>query len=172
MLRATLIGLTVLLLAPATAEAGRMPAPPSLTVHRAENPDCVDRGAAMPCADPDTGEVWVPRGSGGYARAHEIGHVWWAQVATDEQRAWFTRQVGLADGDWERGTGLYGDDSPAELGAEAYATCDLGFKPGYRRAKDGALVERWPVAYDYHPNVHQHRRICNAISLIGWLGSR
>jgi hypothetical protein len=181
MLRVLLIASVALLIWVAPASAERMPAPPSLTVHHSQNPACMDRGVPVPCADPDTAEIWVPRGADRYAVKHETGHVWWASVATDEQRAWFIRKVGLkttveggrlVDGGWYRGTGLYGNDSPDELAAEAYATCDLGFKPGYRRGKDGALREHWPVAYDYHPHVHEQRRICNAISLIGWLATR
>jgi hypothetical protein len=61
-----------------------------LVVHKYLHPVC----AGNPCAWPSTREVWVPRGSGGFTLLHEIDHVWFAVVPTNEQRAGSSRASG------------------------------------------------------------------------------
>lgn len=155
-MRALLTALVLLAALPAVASASRMPAPTHLVRNYANHPACVRDGVPLPCADLDNGEIWVPRGAGRYAVAHETGHLWYFQVPTAEQRAYLDALLTRA-----------GHDAPEELAAEAYATCDLGYSPRPRRRRDGALVVRWPVAYDYNPSARLHRTICNTIAVYG-----
>jgi hypothetical protein len=158
-----LILAAVLVVPPAQASdyRHRMPQPPSLVKHRAPCPDEGDgradgKSEIGACADPTTGRVWVAPGLGRFAWSHEIGHVWWEQVAAERDRRWITYKLG-----WPRYTewcgGEHGMPTPCELAADAYAACDLGLTP----------AGRWETSYGYLPTVRQHRRICNAIVAIG-----
>jgi hypothetical protein len=167
-----LLALTVLLVAPVAAEAGRMPAPARVLTHHYANPDC----GGYPCANPFTSEVWLPPGTDRYERAHEIGHIWFATIPTDEQREWFIRTLrlpvtsdggSLTEGAWYRGTGDDGHDSPDERAADAYAMCDLGRSPAGRLGKGGKVRGEWESSYSYFPSARQHNGICTLIALLG-----
>jgi hypothetical protein len=174
--RIVLLAVLLALALPAIADAARMPAPAGVVAHDYANPEC----GGYPCANPFTGEVWLPAGTDRYERAHEIGHIWFATVPTDEQREWFIRKLrlpvtgdggDLTEGAWYRGTGDDGHDSPDERAADAYAMCDLGRSPAGRVGKDGMVRGEWETSYSYLPSARQHRRICNAIAVTAYYAS-
>jgi hypothetical protein len=158
-----LLALVLALLGAPVAQA-RMPAVP-VVIH--ENTPCPYYAQPVACSYQDSDDIYLPAGSTRSDREHEIGHQFDRQVLTDENRAWFTRQLGFAPGSWDRGTGDdCGNCGPSEVFADAYAKCATGWKVA-RRNRQGMLIGRQEVAYGYFPTVKQHRRICNGIAVIG-----
>ena len=110
-----------LLALPTSASAGRMPAPPHVWAHHFANPDC----EGDPCSSPETHEVWLPKDVTRFETAHEVGHIWFHTVPTDEQRGWFIRLLNLPvatdGGNVTSDLGWYRDSeiSPDELAADA-----------------------------------------------------
>lgn len=150
------------LAAPAVAQAGRMPAPPSVTIH--ENTPCPDDGGS--CSYSQTDDVFLEPGASRFERQHELGHQFDRQVLIDADRVWFTRVFRFAPGPWDHGTGLEcGRCGPDEHFADAYAACATGMTPALKR-KNGIQVQTWTTAYGYHPTVRQHRRVCTAIIVL------
>jgi hypothetical protein len=78
-----------------------VPRPPAATIHRT---GCPGMESYRPCAYGPTREAWVPRGSGRFARWHELGRLDDFQVLTDADRARFAALLEIA-GPWDQGTG-------------------------------------------------------------------
>lgn len=152
-MRALLLAFAVLMLLPAPAGAYRHRMPqPRVWAHHELNPSC--EGA--PCANPMTAEIWIGVHPLRFEVSHEIGHVWWRQVAIDSDRAWITELTGFPVGTpWT--SSRPNAPSPDELAADAYAACDLGMRP----------YTAWVTSYGYYPTARRHRRICNGIAIIG-----
>jgi len=140
------------LLAVASAEA-KMPRPPLLHVSAAGCPS----GWFGPCAVAATATIYITPGTDRYARSHEIGHLFDAQVLTDPDRAVLTRMMRMT-GPWDQGSLPETDRSPHEWFADYYAACDLGIWPPDEWA--GAYVRRAPPR-------NRVRRVCNIITVIG-----
>jgi len=127
---------------------------PRATIHRSVDVPC---GGALACTSGS--EIWIAPTAGRIALAHELGHVFWSNVATASDRVWMQRMLGFpAVTPWYNGTWPAGLDSPDEHAADAYATCDQGMRPNGRW---------WGSAYGYDPTPARHRVICNAIVVIG-----
>lgn len=147
----------------ASAGASRMPSPPHVTIH--EGTPCPDGGGS--CSYSHTDDVFLEAGADAFEREHELGHQFDRQVLTDAYREWFTKRLGFQPGPWDRGTGLdCGGCGPDEHFADAYAACATGMKPVGRR-RGGIQVSRWTTSYGYYPTARQHRRVCNAIVVVG-----
>jgi hypothetical protein len=161
---AALLALAVVFTAAGTAQARPMPhympQPPHVVVHHGGNPDC----GGYACADPDTGEIWVRKWDSRFERRHEVGHIYWAQVATAEDRAKVTTMLGFpADEPWECGADVdpWDCQPPAEVAADAYAACDMGRTPGRSYDRRGRARYVWNFSlYGYMPSVREHNRIC------------
>ena len=141
-----------------------MPAPPNPVVH--EEP-CPDGGGSCAYVDDTTDPrygAWIDPTHDEFDRAHELGHLFDAQVLTDEDRAWFTPRLGFHPGTpW---VGAEYEQSPSERFADAYAACDLGL---IRRAHiRGALITTWYTQYGYRPSQRTHRRVCFTIQFTAW----
>lgn len=170
---------------PAAAKDYRhlMPQPPHVWAHHSLNPECGEGkqradgtyapGDRKPCADPSTGEIWIGKRPFKFTVSHELGHLWWAQVATEADRQWFKSQLRFAPAapwepsfeDYERGT-----FTPAEFAADAYAACDLGMTTRPQRVmRNGkvSLVYEWIDAYGYVPSPRVHDRVCAYIKRAG-----
>lgn len=82
-----------------------------------------------------------------YTKAHEMGHVFDFKVVTEANRPELLKRLGFPAGTpW---LGIV-----REWFADAYATCDLGLKPGVR----------WvATAYNYNPTARRHARMCAQI---------
>lgn len=177
MLGITLTAILATILLAASAHASRMPAPPSITIH--ENTPCPEYlPDEYSCTDQDTGEIWLLPDAGRFDRQHEIGHLFDAQILTDQDRAWFTRTLGFKTGTpWFGDYGAFVETAslagtlPGEQFADAYAACALGKTPAGHRKRNGMIVSDWIDAYGYHPTVRQHRRICNVIAVLGLVAS-
>lgn len=140
----------VLLALPAAASAGRMPRPPVLRVSADRCPD-----AGGPCASSST--IYVDGSSDRFIRAHEIGHLFDAQLLTDSDRAWFMRAMHLP-GPWVQGSGWPdGAASPSEWFADYYAACDTGINPN----------REWVASYAPQLNYGRLARLCWAIAAVG-----
>jgi hypothetical protein len=155
----------LLLAVPATAEA-RMPPPPQYTVKHSECPYYAERGeSGVTCADLATGTVWLAHPDR-FSLEHEKGHLFDAQVLTDQDRAHFTRLLRLS-GPWDQGTGEGAGRGPSEVFADAYAYCATGWTP-VKRSRNGMLVGGQVIAYGYFPSVRRYRRVCFTIQFFGW----
>lgn len=132
--------------------AARVPMPRTAIVHYAS---CPDGGGS--CAYADRAEVYIEPGADLYTLMHELGHIFDRQHLNPWDRARFARLLGLP-GEWNRGTGLDGLQSPHERFADAYATCALGLTPARGR---------WETAYDYNPSPRRHRTVCRSIRALG-----
>lgn len=132
--------------------AARVPMPHAVTVLYQP---CPNGGGS--CADADSDTVYIEPGADLFTIMHEVGHIFDRQRLSDRDRARFARLLGLP-GEWRRGTGLDGLNSPSERFADAYAACALGLRP------DGS---RWVSAYDYNPSPRRHHTICRSIRSVG-----
>ena len=175
MLLAALLTLVVAVASPAAIRA-RVPLPPRLpTVIYAPCPDNQDAAGCAAveitpdghggfvCADAD-GCIWLADRGDRFARAHELGHIFDAQVLDDRDRARFTRLLGF-----RRGRPWFSDDdraSPGEVFADLYAECRLNITPWGHRRKGGVIVGATPISYDSTPSPARYRAMCAAIRFV------
>ncbi|HTE62136.1 MAG TPA: hypothetical protein VK631_17420 [Solirubrobacteraceae bacterium] len=145
----------------------RKPFPPRFEIRYEPCPDYLPEITS--CADQENAVIWLAPDADRFARWHELGHLFDAQLLTDADRAWFTALLDFeASTPW---TGHYdawveygGAVVPAEHFADAYAMCALGLSPAGRQRRDGSIEVGWTDAYGYNPSVRQHRAICAQIS--------
>jgi hypothetical protein len=118
----------------AMASRFRMPLP----VAYVHSSDCPDDGGA--CANPATGEAWVPRiDMDRFSLAHELGHLFDAQRLTDRDREWLRLTMRAPAGDWWKPWGA------GEWFADYYADCAIyGGRP-WRSSPETYLAERPPA---------------------------
>jgi hypothetical protein len=99
-----------------------------------------------------------------FTKWHEIGHVFDYQALTDEQRAWFARELGFNPASsWLPEPDDHESATAGEVFADAYAMCAMNRSPAGSRTRRGRIVVNWQSGYGYMPTVRQHRRVCNAI---------
>lgn len=80
--------------------------------------------------DGASGTVYYQQPLSDYARAHEIGHLFDHQILTDGDRRYFSRLLQVpGEGDWRRGTGSNGMESPSEWFADYYAAAATNLDP-------------------------------------------
>lgn len=106
-----------------------MPAPPTVRYVHGAYPGHPDLGQAT-----DTGNAtiyWQGDGPlGAFPRAHEVGHLFDAQVLNDGDRRYFQRLMHAPGGAWDQGTGNQGGTgSPVEWFADYYGAAATGFDP-------------------------------------------
>lgn len=184
----SLLALAVALLAPASAHAThhRAQHPRTYKVVRPPLPNPMPqivRGACPGMGD-DAEGCFVPAGEADYigtpwptgavftdgyrfTRAHELGHAFDATMMDAGERERFVRltQMFADDELWnstytdEAGRLLDVGDSPAEVFADAYASCLIGqiIAPGHS----------WTTSTGYQPSGHVEREICGMISRAG-----
>jgi len=154
-----LLALLLIALTPAVAEA-RMPAPPALTIHHAPCP-----GVGGSCSDTVSDQIWLADESD---RDHETAHQFDRQMLTEPRRNYLKHLLGYQpETPWDNGTGEgCGSECPDEVFADAYAQCN---KPTRSRRTHGMVVRTTETSYGYYPTGRQHFRVCNAISIYGWL---
>lgn len=123
---------------------------PAATLIDAPCPDASPEATTSICAYQD-GRIYLPHGSGRFAREHELGHQFDTQYLQPGERNKATRLLGFAMGTpWRNGTGTGGFDSPHELFADAFAACRLQLDPG----------SDWETSYDYAPTRREFRAVC------------
>lgn len=154
MLRLLLVAIGVLFAVADSAEAARMPGPPSLTVH--EDAACPYYAEGGSCSYTDSADIYLAPGAGASVRYHEVGHQFDRQVLTDADRGWFIRL-------FDRGATWEGEVE--ETFANAYAACAV--EPFRMVRRHGVRVYDSTLEFGYMPTVRQHRRACNAIAVIG-----
>lgn len=143
----TVLGLIVAGLASPAPAQHHMPQPPIINANYSMHPLCHN----MPCAIGN--DIYIRPKSSKFVVAHETGHVWWRQVATEHDRATVIPLLGFPTGTpWVQGI-------VSERAADAYAMCDLGRVPG----RSGWVL----TDYGYMPTVHQHRAVCKIIAQAG-----
>jgi hypothetical protein len=145
------VPLALILAVSTPAQAARVPLPDGVTVTVAPCPGYPD---ALGCAVAATATVYVRSAKDRETRAHELGHLWDAQVLTDDDRAWFSKRLGRPRLPWTRSPG---QTSNGELFAEAYARCAVPLKRG--RGEESV--------YGYNLDGQRHRQICAAIQVLG-----
>jgi hypothetical protein len=120
-------------------------------IHSAECPHIPTGGSCAIGA-----EVWVSPRASRFTFAHELGHAFDAQALDARARDWLTTRLGFPVGTaWETPSAALGPVDPSERFADAYAHCALGTRP------------RDIIGYGYLPGRKRHRRICNAIAILG-----
>jgi hypothetical protein len=156
--------LLLLALTPAAAGAAIPRTPPYVTVIHASCPDAPTSDPAS-CADPADATIYLMRGSDQFARQHELGHLYDAELLDDTERAAITPLLGAPAGTpWTR------DDCvqhlcPNEMVADAYAACRLGLEPQPFRRHGRRISTGWQTSYGYSPATNRrHARTCAAIS--------
>lgn len=120
------------------AIASRFHAPlPTAYVHRA---DCPDNSVSDACANPTTGEAWIPAiDLDRFTLAHELGHLFDGQVLTDRDREWLRLVMRAPGGDW------WQPDGAGEWFADYYADCAAyGGRPRHD-SPEVYLAERPPA---------------------------
>lgn len=152
-----LIALVVMLAGCSTADAGML-RPFTERLHR--DTACPDGGAGS-CATAE--DIYLAPGASRFQLWHERGHLFDAQVLTDDLRGWFTAQLKMR-GPWDQGTGM-GTRGPSEVFADAYARCALGH-PRKIKPRGAWVTSESEVAYGYHVGPRRHQRICVAISVL------
>jgi hypothetical protein len=162
---AVVLALGALLLIPAQTQAAvsgdwgayramasrlRMPLPAAY-VH---NSDCPDDGGSDACANPSTGEAWIPAVDlDRFTLAHELGHLFDAQYLTERDREWLRLVMRAPSGDWWEPWGA------GEWFADYYADCAVyGGRPR-RSSPETYLADR--------PPARRVARICWAITAWG-----
>jgi hypothetical protein len=182
-MRTLLIGMVLAVLMATPAEAhpawtykvARPPPPnPMPQIVRGACPGMGDdaEGCFVAAGEADyTGTPW-PTGAvftDGYrfTRAHELGHAFDATMMDAGERERFVRLAGLFADDelWastyvdEQGRLLDVGESPAEVFADAYASCRIGqiIAPGHQ----------WETSTGYQPTAHVERVICGMITRAG-----
>lgn len=127
---------------------------PDAYVHRSGCPLDQHNGSRPACANPTTGEVWLPDSdSARFTLAHELGHVFDSQYLKDSDREWLRRVMRAPAGDWWR------SDGAGEWFADFYADCAVGLG---RSSFEG---------YADRPSPRHLRRVCTAIHVWGLVRS-
>jgi len=152
---------------PAQARVARPPLPvpmPQIVID--ECPGLPDRGCYIGVGEQDVnGDVW-PRGavftSGDkFEVSHELGHAFDDSLMDVGERNRFATLLGDPGQPWSEsytdpeGRLIQSPGSLAELFADAYASCRLGYE-----IEPGRV---WVIGYGYHPSGRMHRLICKMI---------
>jgi hypothetical protein len=142
-MRVLILALAVTLFAASDARAGLVPRAPAETILLEP---CPEGGPeVVGCASDTT--AWVGRAPSRFTVEHERGHLADAQVLRDPDRRVLRPLLGLRAGPW------WGE-AAAEMFADAYAVCALGFRAS------------WQSTYGYWPDRAQHARVC---AFLWWL---
>lgn len=129
----------------------RMPAPDGAVIHTAECPHFPSGGSCAVGA-----EIWISPRASRFTAAHELGHAFDVLALQASTREWLTPRLGFPAGTpWDADSEDLAPIEPAEVFADAYAHCALGTRP------------RGLIVYGYLPGRAQHRRVCNAIAVLG-----
>lgn len=119
---------------------------PNAYIHRGGCPSSQHQGTRPACANPSTGEIWIPdEDSARFTLAHELGHVFDGQYLTDSDREWLRRVMTAPSGDWWKPNGA------GEWFADFYGDCAVGLG---RTSLEG---------YAERPSPRRLRRVCTAI---------
>ena len=126
------------LLATIAAAAALVPAPPTVNyVYGPVDPNTNEQ-ANMPVsayADTATATVHLPEDPTPFMKAHEIGHLFDAQILTAGDRRFFQRTMGMPAGPWDHGAAYSTTDlsqSPSEWFADYYGAIAAGYtRPGW-----------------------------------------
>lgn len=122
------------LLATAASVASFVPAPPIVNIVYGPIDPNTNGGGEMvgAYADPATNTIYLPNDPSPYARAHETGHLFDAQVLGDGDRIYFQKLMQAPAGPWDHGKAygkVEGNISPNEWFSDYYAAAATGRTP-------------------------------------------
>lgn len=111
-----------------------IPAPPVVNVkYERIDPNLNGNGQMTTAyADPDTNTIHIPLdGVHKFVKAHEVGHLFDAQILTDGDRRYFTRLMRAPAGPWSYAntSDPRGEISPQEWFADYYGAAATGLTP-------------------------------------------
>lgn len=111
------------------SKLGYVPAPPHITY--VTSLPAGDENTTSDEADPATGTVYTNGNTGRFARGHETGHIFDAEILTPGDRNYFQRILQAPTGPWNRGTGatIEGLRSPSEWFADYYGAAAMHLDP-------------------------------------------